>query len=117
MGDHLFTEGGRRFGVRRLGEFNISLLGTWCWRMLVEKDGLWYRLLKARYSEEGGQLLEGGRHGSLWWRNMCHIWGGGGTGVGNWFEDNICRVVGDGNNTFFWTDNWVGGVPLRTKFR
>lgn len=19
-------------------------------------------------------------------------------------------------NTFFWTDNWVGGVPLRTKF-
>lgn len=43
--------------------------------------------------------------------------GGVGTGVENWFEDNICRAVSDGNNTFFWTDNWVDGVPLRTKFR
>jgi len=33
---------------------------------------------------------------------MCHIRGGGGAGVGNWFEDNICQVVGDGKNTFFW---------------
>ena len=31
-------------GVRRLGEFNISLLGKWCWRLFVDKDGLWYRV-------------------------------------------------------------------------
>jgi len=41
-------------GVRRLHEFNISLLGKWWWRMLVDRDGLWYRVLKARYREEGG---------------------------------------------------------------
>jgi len=39
-----------------------------------------------------------------------------GFGVGSWFEDNIRRVVGNGRNTFFWTDNWVGGVPLRMQF-
>ena len=53
----------------------------------------------------------------MWWRELCEIREGLGTGVGNWFEDNIRRVFEDGKNTFFWTDNWVGGVPLRTKFR
>ena len=46
------TNGG--LGVRRLGEFNMSLLGKWCWRMMVDKDGLWYRVLKPRYGEVGG---------------------------------------------------------------
>jgi len=35
-------------------EFNVALLGKWCWRMLVNINGLWYRVLKARYGEEGG---------------------------------------------------------------
>ena len=48
-------EGG--LGVRRVGAFNLSLLGKWCWRMLLEKDGLWYRVLKARYG--GGWRREG----------------------------------------------------------
>lgn len=47
------TKGGRRVGVRRLGAFNFSLLGKWCRRMVVDKEGLWYRVLKARYGEEG----------------------------------------------------------------
>lgn len=47
---------------------------------------------------------------------MCHIRGGTGMGVGS-FEDNTRRVVGDGRNTYFWMDNWVGGVPLGIKFR
>jgi len=52
-------EGG--LGVRRLREFNLSLLGKWCWRMLNDKKGLWYRVLKARYGEVEGRLREGGR--------------------------------------------------------
>lgn len=83
--------------------------------MLVEKEGLWCRVLKARYDKEGA-IEGGGIHGSLWWRVLCNIRGGEGTRVGNWFEDYIRRVVGDAKNTFFWTNNWVGGVPLRNKF-
>jgi len=26
-------------------------------------------------------------------------------------------VVGDGRSTYLWIDNWVGGVPLKDKFR
>jgi hypothetical protein len=103
-------------GVRRLGEFNFSLLGKWCWRMLVDKDGLWYRVLKARYGEVGGRLQEGGRHSSRWWRMICNVREGSGLGVGRWFDDNIRRVIGNGRNTLFWTDNWLGGVPLKIQF-
>jgi len=31
-------------GVRSIREFNIALLGKWCWRILEEKDSLWFRV-------------------------------------------------------------------------
>jgi len=31
---------------------------------------------------------------------LCRLREGLGEGVGNWFEDNIRRVVGDGRDTF-----------------
>jgi hypothetical protein len=46
-------------GVRQLKEFNIALLGKWCWRLLVDRGGLWYRVLVARYGEEAGRLGAG----------------------------------------------------------
>ena len=39
-----------------------------------------------------------------------------GEGVGNWFEENIRRVVGNGRDTLFWYDRWLGDVSLRVKF-
>ena len=32
---------------------------------------------------------------------MCNVRDGVGEGVGNWFEDNIRRIIGDGMDTFF----------------
>jgi len=46
--------------VRRLRGFNLSLLGKWCWRMLVDNEGLWYQVLKARYKGEGRVHCGGG---------------------------------------------------------
>jgi len=98
-------------GVKRVGAFNLSLLGKWCWRMLVDKEGLWYRVLKTRYGEEGGRLKEGGRLCSAWWRSLCRLREGVGEGFGNWFDNNTRRVVGDGRSTLFWHDIWAGEVP------
>jgi len=64
-------EGG--LGVRRLWEINVAMLGKWCLRMLVDKEGLWYRVLKARYRKKGGQLKDGGGVSSVWWRMLCGI--------------------------------------------
>ncbi|KEH34757.1 hypothetical protein MTR_3g068195 [Medicago truncatula] len=68
-------EGG--LGVRKLREFNVALLGKWCRRMLVDKEGLWYRVLKARYGEEGGGYGKEwlGIDGGAWrWRRRLFAW-------------------------------------------
>jgi len=79
--------------------------------LLVDKEGLWNRVLKARYREVGGRIHEGVRNDFGWWRMLCHMMDGVGSGLGSWFDDNTRRVVGNGKNTFFWTNNCLGGVP------
>ena len=72
--------------------------------------------LKGSVRGGGGRLKEGGRDNSLWWRMIFVVRRGVGMGVGSWFEDNVLRIIGCGSTTFFWTDKWVGGVPLQVRF-
>ena len=69
--------------------------------MLVDKDGHRYRVLKARYEEEGGRLMDGGGDTSVWWKMICGVRSGVGLGVGSWFEYNVRRVVVDGLTLIF----------------
>ncbi|XP_039687884.1 uncharacterized protein [Medicago truncatula] len=63
-------EGG--LGVRKVGgAFNLSLLGKWCWRLVSEREGLWYSVLKARYGESRERIKDRDRRGSQWWRAIC----------------------------------------------
>ncbi|GAU15866.1 hypothetical protein TSUD_40870 [Trifolium subterraneum] len=84
--------------------------------MLVDRGGLWYRVLSARYGEEAGRLAVGGRRVSSWWRGISRIRDGESTS-GSWFAESIARRAGDGRDTFFWTDPWLEGVPLSVRFR
>lgn len=77
------------FGVRRLKEFNISLLRKWVWRVLHERENLWYKVLGVRYGEEGGRLSFEGRVGSEWWENLKKIRTEAGLVNGWWLVDNI----------------------------
>ena len=88
-------------GVRRLNEFNIALLAKWCWRFLVDRDNLWYKVLSSRYGEERGRLRDGGRLGSAWWKEILKIREGIGVEGGRWFEENIAKRIGNGLNTYF----------------
>ncbi|KAK2418448.1 hypothetical protein QL285_040641 [Trifolium repens] len=83
--------------------------------MLEDRVGLWYRVLAARYGAEGGRVRDGGRRGSSWWKEVMRIREGGGN-EGRWFEEHVTRRVGDESDTFFWTDPWVDGIPLREQF-
>jgi len=58
----------RGLGVRQMNVFNEAMLDKWCWRLLVDRVVLWYRVLVARYGEE-----DGGRSGSLWWKEVVKI--------------------------------------------
>ncbi|GAU13664.1 hypothetical protein TSUD_347680 [Trifolium subterraneum] len=81
--------------------------------MLVERDSLWFRVWAARYGLERGRLCAGGPRGSMWWRELVRIRDGGGELGGGWFGEHIRRKVGDESDTFFWTDPWLDGIPLR----
>ncbi|GAU24512.1 hypothetical protein TSUD_156240 [Trifolium subterraneum] len=91
--------------------------GKWCWRMLVDREGLWYRVLVARYGVDRGRLRDGGRRGSSWWREIARIRDNGGGLGGAWFGESIVKKVGDGTDTLFWSDPWVDEIPLCLRFR
>jgi len=42
-------------------DFNVALLGKWCWMMREERDLLCYRVMVACYGEIGGRIVVGGR--------------------------------------------------------
>ncbi|CAJ2647900.1 unnamed protein product [Trifolium pratense] len=77
-------------GVRKLRKFNLAMLGKWCWRMLVDREGLWFRVLAGLYGVERGRLCEGGASGSTWWREVARIRGGGGE-VGGGCSESLFR--------------------------
>ncbi|MCI58960.1 endonuclease/exonuclease/phosphatase family protein, partial [Trifolium medium] len=53
--------------------------------MLVDRGGLLYMVLAARYGEERGCLREGGWSGSSLWREIGRIREGEGVLGGGWF--------------------------------
>ena len=97
-------------GVRRIREFNIALLGKWCWRLLEDNVSMWFRVLAARYGLEGGRLLGGGREASMWWCDIYAIC------REEWFTNHVSRSIGNGENTLFWYDVWCGGEEFRVRF-
>ncbi|KEH41147.1 hypothetical protein MTR_1g044185 [Medicago truncatula] len=85
------------------------------WKLLVDRNRARLSVSNNKFLSFGGRL-EGGSDACTWWRMICHMRDGVGSGVGNWFDDNTRRVVGNGRNTFFWIDNWLGGAPLKLQF-
>ncbi|AES74461.1 transmembrane protein, putative [Medicago truncatula] len=92
------------FGVRQMREINTALLGKWCWSLLVNRCGLWYRVMVARYGEEAVRLVVGGLSSSLLWREVVKIRDGVHVDGGGWFEESIVRRV------VFLLSNYVGIV-------
>ncbi|GAU39043.1 hypothetical protein TSUD_59990 [Trifolium subterraneum] len=82
-------------GVSQVREFNLALLGKWCWWMLVDREGLWFSVLAARYGVERGRLRDGGQRWSTWWREIARIQEGNELG-GSWFGEHVSKRVMDG---------------------
>ncbi|PNX57520.1 hypothetical protein L195_g058736, partial [Trifolium pratense] len=72
--------------------------------------GLWFRMLAARYGVEGGRLRDGGRRGSVWWREIARIREGDGWGA--------CFEVGRGwvKYSLLDPDPWLDDSLVRERF-
>ena len=98
-------------GIRKLTTFNKALLGKWLWRFGKEEDQLWRRVVASKYEEECGgwtSKLGRGAHGCGLWRGIRMGWED--------FSKNCQFVVGLGNRTRFWQDEWYGDQPFKLAF-
>ncbi|KAL8503466.1 hypothetical protein ACS0TY_022276 [Phlomoides rotata] len=51
--------------------------------------------------------------GVRWWKDISNIYHGK---EGRGMVKELVRIVGEGENTYFWTDSWVGDGTLRERF-
>jgi hypothetical protein len=97
---------------------NISLLTKWRWRLLYDDNMVWKEVLKSKYgSGVIGRTVLGEEckpwYASLWWKDICTI----GSNLDlDWFSQGVSKKLGNGRLTSFWTEKWVGDLPLCVRF-
>jgi hypothetical protein len=101
-------------GVRDMRMVNFSLLAKWRWRLIQPDQALWKEVLCCKYGNQINYLLNPGEncwpsYASRWWLDVVSLEGVVGV---NWFNTEVVRKVGNGENTRFWLDHWVGNEAL-----
>nr|KYP75011.1 Putative ribonuclease H protein At1g65750 family [Cajanus cajan] len=90
-------------GIKYLLAFNLALLGKWRWRMLVEKNSLWMRVISSLYGITLHLSNESGVKDSRWWVDLNRIEDGD-LMSNKWLSNNCCKVIGNGVDNKFWLD-------------
>ncbi|WJX68394.1 hypothetical protein P8452_52767 [Trifolium repens] len=107
-------EGG--LGIKDLRLINCSLLSKWRWKLLMDGEDLWKKVIMARYGRmamgNANLVVEDfGGGPSAWWRDICRVDSGT-----SWFSQATNKKVGNGNLTKFWKDVWIGEQSLENRF-
>ncbi|MCH99327.1 ribonuclease H protein, partial [Trifolium medium] len=79
---------------------------------------MWQEVIRGKYGDAAIGTAELGEDSkpwfsSLWWRDICSI------GVNletNWFSQGVIKKLGNGEQTSFWKDKWVGDTTLKDRF-
>jgi hypothetical protein len=82
---------------------------------LTEGRSLWKEVLGEKYGTVVGERVVGNEYvmpayASKWWRNLVSLDGS------NWFNSEVTRRVGSGENTSFWKVAWRANQPFRIKY-
>ena len=87
---------------------NKSLLCKWLFKLLNE-EGVWQELLKNKYLySKSLSQVQAKSSDSPFWKGLMRV-----------KDELVSRGVlnvGDGSNTRFWEDTWLGGTPLSTQY-
>ncbi|GJR83334.1 sodium/hydrogen exchanger 6, partial [Tanacetum coccineum] len=97
-------EGG--LGIRRLDDFNVALMTTHIWCILINKESLWVQWIYS-YKLKGRSFWDVPCLGDVsWgWRKLLHI--------RTRIRPFIWHKINNGRSTSMWFDRWVDSCPLR----
>ena len=95
-------------GMINTKHMNDSLLVKWIWKILKAPNTTWYKLLKAKYMPSGNFFCSKVRGSSQFWQGIHK--------VKHLFKWGAIHKVGNGLNTFFWSDIWLNDTLLKTQF-
>ncbi|KAJ0911011.1 putative RNA-directed DNA polymerase [Helianthus annuus] len=103
-------------GLNSLRDANHSLLTKWAWRFKSESERLWRKVVMAiHYNPKHGNFLPIRKGLSGVWQNIVKK-----EYLLNSKNIHLCNLIvsniGNGWNTQFWTDSWVTGLPLKSRF-
>ncbi|CAA7055612.1 unnamed protein product [Microthlaspi erraticum] len=97
-------EGGLDF--RDLEAYNLALLGKQMWRMMTRKDTLMARIFRGKYFPKSDPLQASlGSNPSYAWSSI--------NAAQNLLKQGTRYVIGRGNHTRAWKDNWIDTKPAR----
>nr|XP_051201760.1 uncharacterized protein LOC127315299 [Lolium perenne] len=100
------ANGAKRIVDTRL--MNICLMAKWIWRSYAGEQGLWAKILRAKYLGERDLLADKHRPGSQFWnaiQKIKHVFGMGAR-----------HAIHNGRATRFWVDWWHEKGPLKDLF-
>ncbi|GJU75866.1 RNA-directed DNA polymerase, eukaryota, partial [Tanacetum coccineum] len=99
-------------GVSSLFALNRALLLKWVWRFVSQDGSLWCQVIRALYGPSVG--THSTHLSSNWCSIVREVHKLKGKGFDFW--SHCKKRIGNGNDTRFWFDCWIGDIPLRDKF-
>ncbi|GJY72047.1 RNA-directed DNA polymerase, eukaryota, reverse transcriptase zinc-binding domain protein [Tanacetum coccineum] len=92
------------------------MLSKWWWRFRTEENALWCKVICSIHGPSGGMYHSSSRPlSSGTWSRICNLK----NDLRN-FGIELPRLfkkkAGNGRNTSFWHDNWIGGATLQDSF-
>lgn len=92
-------------GLRKAKINNIALQFKLLWKILTSPDNLWVSLVKKKYLKGDGLFSHKLKANVSWqWRKLMSLRSS--------FKKGVRWGIADGQQMFFWFDQWVYDVPL-----
>nr|GEZ75467.1 RNA-directed DNA polymerase, eukaryota, reverse transcriptase zinc-binding domain protein [Tanacetum cinerariifolium] len=102
-------------GVSSFYALNRALMFKWVWRFKTQKEMLWSRVIKAIHGVNGRI----GSHSKIGYKSIwCDIIREVETVKVHGFDLYNCihKKIGNGADSCFWDDVWIGDTPLKLRY-
>ncbi|RLN34680.1 putative retroelement [Panicum miliaceum] len=96
-------------GIINTRLMNDCLLVKWIWKIMKGSEGVWFKLLQAKYMRNGKSFFTSSSRGSSQFWQGLHK-------VKHLFKWGALFKVKDGEKVSLWEDSWVNDSPLKHQF-